>query len=520
MLAITNARIYGHPGADTLVAGGDGRIAFVGRRDDASITATAHTIDARGQLLLPGFTDSHVHLLATGAAMRSVDLKAVPSVDEAVRRVADRVATAGSGEWITGDGWDQNDWPGAAFPTRHDLDAVAPANPVVLNHTSRHAVWVNSAALRAAGITAATPAPEGGAIDIGDDGEPSGILRDNAQRLVAGAMPRPTQAGRIAAIETAVAHAHTLGVTAVHAMNVSRGEFQALHALNDARRLTLRVRAFLAHERLGEWIERGVATGDGDAMFRIGGVKFFADGALGSLTAWMFEPYASSGDCGFPLQPVPDLERDVRRALEHGLAPAIHAIGDRANHETLDILERARDLAPDLPRRIEHAQTLLDADIARFASLGVAASVQPIHATQDMRKAERELGPRAARSYPFASLLRAGARLAFGSDTPVETMDPLAGIHAAVTRRRADGAPPGGWRPGQRISIPDAIAAYTTTPAAIAGDPPPALTPGAPADVVLLSQDITALGDPMRILDARVTLTVVAGTVVYERTPE
>jgi hypothetical protein len=521
-LFIRNARIWTGTGdvADAVLIL-DGRVAFAGRERDASVAAGIDVIDAGGRLVVPGFTDGHAHLLGTGAAMRAVDLKGVPSVAEAARRVADRVAATPAGAWLRGAGWDQNNWPGAAFPTRHDLDATTPDVPVVLNHTSGHCIWVNSAALRAAGVTASTPVPVGGAIDIGADGEPSGILRDTAARLVTDAAPNPTQTERIDAMEDAIRHAHSLGVTGVHAMDVGRGELQAMYALRDAGRLRLRISAFLSASRLDEWFERNLATGDGDTMMRIGGVKFFADGALGSLTAWMREPYGDTSGTGFPLQPIEQLERDVRRCLAGGLATAVHAIGDRANHEVLGIYERARDLAPHLPRRIEHAQLLAPDDVARFATLGVTASVQPIHATQDMAKVDRSWGERGRGAYAFASLLASGATLAFGSDTPVETMDPIAGIHAAVTRRNAAGDPAGGWYPHERIPVEAALRAYTEGCAAATGATATSgrIAPGCDGDLVVLSSNVLSTADPMRILDARADLTVVDGDVVYRRDP-
>jgi predicted amidohydrolase YtcJ len=298
-------------------------------------------------------------------------------------------------------------------------------------------------------------------------------------------------------------------------MDVGRGEYQALLALRDSKRLRCRVHAFLTATRIDEWVDRALRTGDGDDMLRIGGVKFFADGALGSLTAWMSEPYEGAGDRGFALQPVAELERDVRRCLEHGLAPAIHAIGDRANGEVLDLYERLAAVAPELPRRIEHAQLLHDGDISRFASLNVTASMQPIHATQDMRKVDREWGERGRRAYAFASLAAAGARLAFGSDTPVETMDPLAGVHAAVTRQSADGEPAGGWYPNERVSLETALHAYTTgCAAAVGAGDRGRIAEGCVADFVILSGDLAAV-DPSAILDARVEMTVVAGEVMH-----
>ena len=480
--------------------------------------AGVETLDAGGKLVVPGFIDGHAHLLSTGLAMRSVDLKGVPSVEEAVRRVAERVAATPPGGWVRGAGWDQHLWPGARFPGRRELDAVAPDHPVVLTHTSGHCIWVNSAALRAAGVTRETEAPFGDAIDVDAEGEPSGILRDTASRLVYDAMPSVTREERVDALREVIAHAHRLGVTGVHAMDVGRGELRALESLRDSGRLPLRVRAFLTAGRLDDWLG-SARTGDGDETLRIGGVKLFADGALGSLTAWMLDPYEGTEDTGLALQPVEELEERVRACLEHGLAPAVHAIGDRANREVLSILDRARDLSPDLPRRVEHAQLLARDDIPRFARIGVTASAQPVHATQDMRKVDRCWGERGRTAYPFASLLASGASLAFGSDSPVETMSPLAGIHAAVTRRNASAEPDGGWYPNEKLSLEAAIAAYTSGCAAAVRetDRYGKIAVGYHADFAILSQDLFNLDDPMRIIETRVDATVVAGDVVYRR---
>ncbi len=497
----------------------DGRYVFVGAPRDFALPAETEVLDLGGRFVMPGFTDAHVHLLWTGLAMQSVDLKGVASIEESVGRVAERASRTEKGGWVTGAGWDQHSWPDRRFPDRRVLDAVSPDHPVMLTHTSGHCTWVNTAALRAAGITATTPVPTGGAIDLDEHGEPSGILRDNASKLVSDAMPHPSQSDRIATTERAIAAAHRLGLTGIHAMNIGRGEYQTLHALNDAGKLHLRVRMFLAHELLDEWIARNAATGDGDEMLRIGGVKFFADGALGSLTAWMEQPYEGSTEVSFPLQPVADLERDVRRSLEQGLAPAIHAIGDRANREALDLFERGGDLAPGLPRRIEHAQALLPGDAARFAALRVTASVQPIHATADWQKVDREWGERGRGAYAFASLSEAGVNLAFGSDTPVEAMDPIAGLHAAVTRRTADGEPPAGWYPDQRVALGEALRHYTTGPALAVqeSDRFGRIALGHHADFVVLSQDPFAVADPMRLLDTEIEMTVIGGEVVYQK---
>jgi hypothetical protein len=301
-------------------------------------------------------------------------------------------------------------------------------------------------------------------------------------------------------------------------MDVGRRELPALRALHAAGALSLRVRVYLSARSLDTWTGDGLRTGEGDDVLRIGGVKFFADGALGSMTAWMLEPYEGSQDTGLALQPADELERMVRRSLECGLAPAVHAIGDRANREVLDIFERLRDVAPELPRRIEHAQLLAAEDISRFAALGVTASAQPIHSTQDMEKVDRTWGARGRGAYAFASLVASGASLAFGSDTPVETMDPLAVVHAAVTRRNAAGEPPGGWYPQARLPLEAALAAYTSGCAAIAGDGGVLgrIATGCLADFVVLSDDLFAMSDAMDIVRTRVVTTVAGGRLVHD----
>jgi predicted amidohydrolase YtcJ len=520
-LLLRNARIWtgdpAAPWADAALAR-DGRFVFAGREEDISLPAGAETIDAGGRLVLPGLIDGHAHLLNTGLAMRSVDLKDAPSVGEAVRRVAERVRATLRGGWVRGAGWDQHLWPEARFPSRHDLDGTSPEHPVALIHTSGHCVWANSAALRAAGVTAATEAPFGGAIDLGDDGEPTGILRDAASALVYDAMPKPGRDDRVAAVREAVEHAHRLGVTGAHAMDVGRGELAALRALHEAGELTLRTRVFLSSARLEEWLG-SARTGDGDELLAIGGVKFFADGALGSLTAWMLAPYEGDDNEGLPLWEMAELERAVRSCLEQGLAPAIHAIGDRANRAVLDILERTRSIAPALPRRIEHAQLLAAEDVARFGALGVTASVQPIHATQDMAKVDRFWGARGRGAYAFASLATGGANLAFGSDTPVETMSPLAGIHAAVTRQNARGEPAEGWYPQERLSLEEALRGYTTgcARATVEEARLGRIAPGCCADFVVLSSDLFAAEASAAMLEAQADVAAVGGRVVYRR---
>ncbi|MGB6896429.1 MAG: amidohydrolase [Dehalococcoidia bacterium] len=501
----------------------EGRIVLVGDEAEVegAVGADARAIDLRGRLAVPGFCDAHVHLLELGVSRQVVNLRGARSLEEALSRVKARAERMPPGQWVRGHGWDQNEWAESAFPDRHSLDVIAPGNPVALAHTSGHATWVNSRALALAGITAETSDPAGGRIDRdAETGEPTGILYETAGRLVRDAMPELGEAQRREALGEAVRYAQSLGVTAAHDMGMGRRTLGALRELREEGELGLRVHVYLDRERLDEFIAEGLRTGDGDEVLSIGGAKFISDGALGSQTALMLEPLEGQPDnCGVAVIPAEELRELVRRALGAGLAPAVHAIGDRANWEVLDIYEQGPGAERTLRLRIEHCQLLHPQDVPRFAALGVVASMQPIHAISDMHKADRLWGSRSAGAYVFRSLLDSGARLAFGSDCPVETMDVIAGIHAAVTRRRAEGEPAGGWYPEQRLSVEEAVKGYTLGGAYAAGQEGllGSISPGKLADLVVLSRDIFALTDPMEILTAQIDLTILGGQVVYER---
>jgi len=501
----------------------EGRVALVGTNADVTAAAGGGVpaIDLDGRLALPGFCDGHVHLLNLGISRQIVNLRAAHSLEEAVDRVRERARATPPGRWVRGHGWDQNEWAQPSFPDRRPLDEVTPDNPVVLAHTSGHATWVNSRALALAGINADTPEPAGGRIGRDpESGEPTGILFETAGQLVLAALPELAAGERLEALKEAVRYAQSLGVTSAHDMGLGHRTLAALRKLREQGELGLRVRAYLKRERLDEFIAEGLRTGDGDDLLSVGGAKFVADGALGSQTAFMLEPLEGQPDnYGVAVIPAGELEPLVQKALDAGLATAVHAIGDRANRDALDVYEKTAGRRGSLRLRIEHCQVLSPEDIPRFAALGVVASVQPIHATSDMHKADQHWGARSAGAYAFRSLLDSGALLAFGSDCPVETMDVIAGIHAAVTRRRADGTPPEGWYPEQRLSLEEAVKAYTLGPAYAAGQEAllGSLAPGKLGDVVVLSQDLFALADPMDVLTAQVDLTILGGRVVFQR---
>jgi predicted amidohydrolase YtcJ len=402
-------------------------------------------IDLRGRAVIPGLVDHHLHFTGYAMGIARVQLEGARSLEEAVSCVAGRVQAAKPGEWIFGMGWNHLDWTVPVFPTKAPLDMVAPANPVVLDRKDGHSAWLNSAALRAANITRETPDPPGGVIDRDASGEPTGLLREKAKEWLEHHIgfdaPRVAEADLLNAIH----HAHQVGLTGIHNVEGANA-LRAFQSLRAQDKLTLRVTHMIPAENLEHAIAVGLQTGFGDEFLRMGGVKIFADGSLGSQTAWMLEPFEGQPENrGLATTPPEEIERLARLAANAGIMVATHAIGDRAIREVLNVYEKLRREGFNTTFRIEHAQHLHPADIPRFRALNVIASMQPIHATSDYKMADQLLGARARYAYAFKSLLNAGATLVFGSDCPVETLDPLAGIHAAVTRERANGEPRGGW---------------------------------------------------------------------------
>jgi hypothetical protein len=476
-------------------------------------------IDLRGRLAVPGFTDSHVHLAALASRLSAVKLESAASLSEALRRVAAHARALPRGEWITGGGFDKNRW-GDAFPTRHDLDRVAPHHPVALRTRDGHSVWANSLALERCGIRRGARAPNGGVVLKDAKGEPTGILQETAIRLLY-ACPEyrerdPTDEQLVAAQRFLIRQ----GVTSVHLMEEAR-VFEALQRLRASGDLLLRATVYRSLGELDDLIAAGAMSGLGDEWLRIGGVKMLIDGSLGSQTAWMFEPYANAPQAGrgVPTMSRADLREAVGRASRAGIACAIHAIGDRANAEVLDALETVRDMPTPLPHRIEHAQLLRRRDIGRFARLGAIASMQPCHILGDIDPAERYWGKRSRYAYAVRSLLASGATLAFGSDAPVETANPLAGLFAAVMRQSSDGQPVGGWyRKEEGIGVTEALRCYCLGPAVATGEAQfkGRLAPGCLADVVVLSEDIARMRG-RALLKVRVDLARVGGRVRYRR---
>jgi len=526
-LVLHNGQVYtmdaAAPRARAVAIAGN-RVLSVGDDDamQALLAPGGRAVDLRGRAVVPGFTDSHVHFLSYGLSLKEIDLAEVPTLEEALARVAARAAETPAGQWLTGRGWDHSLWAGGDFPTRHDLDRVAREHPVWLRRKCGHAGWANTRALELAGITAETPDPPGGAIDRDPTtGQPTGILKERAMDLLFRLFQDPSLEAAAEAIEAATVNAHKQGLVGVHTMEGATA-FRAFQKLRADGALRLRVLMQIPEKNLDAAVQAGLQSGFGDERLRIGGVKAFADGALGARTAYMLEPFEGEPDnYGIPVADADHLRELVRKASRAGIAAFVHAIGDRANREVLDAIEASRRAGEGLHlrHRIEHTQVLHPDDIPRLAELGVIASMQPIHATQDMLLADAHWGARGAGAYAFRSLLDTGAVLAFGSDSPVEDLNVMKGLHAAVTRRRADGSPgPEGWYPEQRLTVTEAVHAYTVAAAYASGEEAirGTLSPGKLADLVVLSQDIFAI-DPMAILEAEVVATMLDGVFVYAR---
>jgi hypothetical protein len=531
-LVLFNGRVCtmdaNRPRAQAVAVAGN-RILAVG--DNADVRPLLRTggqaVDLEGRAVIPGLIDAHVHLSWHSLAVYrgEVDLDNVPSKAEAVARVAEQARRTAPGEWVRGGGWNKNIWGDLAFPTASDLDAGAAEHPVALEDKSHHAIWVNHRALEMAGITAATQDPPGGEILRDESGQPTGILLETAADLVQRLIPEAGVGTLVEALRQGMARAQALGLTGFHDPGYSTA-LAALQVLRARGELGLRVLMHIPAESLQAAIQLGLRSGLGDEYLRIGAVKLFADGALGPQSAHMLAPYeGTAGNTGIPTLMPEELGAMIQRAHGAGLSVAVHAIGDAANRHVLDAIEQARCRIPEsesrpmFPDRIEHVQLLHPDDVPRLAQLGVVASMQPIHATSDMEMAERHWGRRSDLSYAWQSLLDQGTRLAFGSDCPVETLDPLAGIHAAVTRRRADGSPDSeGWIPAQRLTVAEAVRAYTAGAAYASGEEhhKGSLSPGKLADLVVLSRDILTI-EPMEILETRVQMTVFDGRIVWDR---
>ena len=538
---VAGCDVTGQPQADRIFIGGSvwtadpdapraAAVAVRGDRilatgSDSEVLALAgpatDVVELHGGFVMPGFIDTHTHFLEGGFRLSSVNLRDASSPREFVQRLARQARELPPGTWILGGDWDHQLW-GGELPDRQWIDSVTAEHPVFVTRLDWHMALANTRALELAGIGPDTRQPEGGEVVRDSTQRLTGVLKDEAMPLVYAVVPEPTDAQRDSALAAAMRHAAALGVTSVHDM----GTWDGLDTYRRAREqelLTLRVRAFVplsTVDRLAAFV--AAQGGMGDEWLSWGGLKGFVDGSLGSSTALFYQPYLDQpGTRGLTVTPMEELEGAVRRADAAGLQVAVHAIGDRANAELLDLYARLRADRGERDRRyrIEHAQHLRPADYPRFAELGVIPAMQPYHAIDDGRWAERKIGPvRAASTYAFKSLVDAGARPAFGSDWTVAPLDPLLGLYAAVTRRTLDGAHPEGWIPEQRLSVEEALVGYTrdAASAGFAEDATGRLSPGYLADLVVLDRSPFEV-DTEEIDDLRVMLTVVGGRTVYSR---
>jgi predicted amidohydrolase YtcJ len=495
-----------------------GRVVATGRADDLRAHAHhARVIDLRGTTLTPGLTDAHIHLTEWAFARSEVDLSAAQSPADAARLTLQHRASSQDG-WVRGRGWNPHLWD-LALPHRAMLDALIPDRPAALQSHDMHALWVNSAALALAGITAATPDPEDGTIVRDEHGEPTGLLLEWAGQIVARVMPDPTLDATIAAVIEAQRALHAFGITGVHSFpGIHRPEPDPLPVvlrMREQNTLTLRVLQHIRLDHLDAAIELGLRSGFGDEWVRIGALKMFLDGALGSRTAWMRAPYENSDDCGMRVMDPDDFRTYVARAAAAGIACTVHAIGDGAVSLALDVLSEPATRVHALPHRIEHVQCCPPERLGDAVAATITCSMQPSHLMTDWRIADRHWGDRSSGAFAVGSLQRLRTLLAFGSDAPVEDVDPRRGLFAAVRRQDHNREPAGGWYPDECIDTAAALYAYTVGPARAAGLSAPAgsLAPGAPADLAAWDHD--PLGDPDSLLHMRCVAALVGGRVVH-----
>jgi len=512
-----------HPHAQALAVG-NGKILAVGRNEDVLNLAGPDTekVDLEGRLVVPGFIDTHIHFYEWALKRKGIKLDDLTCLEELLDRVREAADSRPPGQWIIGQGWNETDWTAHCMPTRKTLDRVAPAHPVLLWRCDLHLAAANSAALVLAGITADTPDPPEGRIERDTTGEPTGILRELSINLVRQAVAPPDADQVMETFEDAAKALHRRGVTGIHDVRLMADKdgasaFQTFQKLDQEGRLDLRCWLTLPGDHLDNIIDLGLRTGFGNDRLRVGHVKFFSDGGMGARTAWMIDPYLDA-EYGMSLIDMDVLAQDIDKADNAGLSVMVHAVGDRANRELINIFEALasrRTLSgspsPAIPHRIEHVQMLRPEDAGRLQNLGVALCVTPANMVLDMK------GENGKWTYAFRQLMDTGAPVMFCSDCPVCDPDPLMGIHAAVTRMRADGTPEGGWYPNSRVTVAESLKAYTSTPAAVhnAGDIG-TIDPGKRADLVVLSRNILAI-PPSQLPEVRVDMTLFDGRIVHRR---
>lgn len=516
---IINAQVWtgngAQPWAETIVIDGN-KIVAVGPRDIAQQFNATDVIDANGTLVLPGFIDNHTHFMDGSSSLLAVQTITATSPEEFSTLIADFAATMPADEWMVGGIWDHQAW-GGTLPHKDWIDGATANNPLMLYRTDGHTIFANSKALELAGITKETQDPEGGVIVRDEDGEPTGVLLDNAMYLVSKILPAPTRQKIDFTFDAGVTHALENGVTQVHSIDMAVWDnLPIFKRAKEEGRLKIRT-YYISHiTKRHELAEMIANDGNGDDWLRFGGVKVMVDGALGSGTAWLHEPFSDEpANSGFPIYPMDELTSMLKESHDHGLQLVIHGIGDKANDEILRIVDEIG--AKDSRVRIEHAQHLSPDAYEKFADLGVTAAAHPYHVYDDGRFAEGRLGKeRLKGTYAFKSLFDAGATVSFGSDWFVGPLKPLLGIYVATTRHTADGLNPDGWIPEQKISVEQAVKAYTINNAWIGSqeDVLGTIEPGKLADLVIVSDNIFEI-EPAKIKDTRVLMTMIDGKIMY-----
>lgn len=484
------------------------------------VASNTKVIDAKGKLVIPGFNDSHVHFMDGGAGLSSVDLRDAKTPEEFVKRIGDFAKKLPKGRWIQNGNWDHENWTPANLPTAAMIDAVTPDNPVFINRLDGHMSLANSLAMKLAKVDKNTKDVAGGEIVRDKDGNPTGIFKDNAANYIYSAIPEASFEQKMEALEAATNYAASLGVTSVQDMSAGTdvGVYQEMLRQG---KLKTRVYAVSALGDWQRWQRTGVTHAFGSDWLRVGGLKGFIDGSLGSTTAWFYKPYLDSPNTvGLPLDEMPNIKKNVSGADKANLQVMIHAIGDRANDELLKIYEQVAKENGEQDRRfrIEHSQHLSPDAIKNFGKQKVIASMQPFHLIDDGRWAWKRLdAERLKGTYAFRSLLNNGAVLAFGTDWFVAPLNPMLGIYAAVTRRTLDDKNPNGWFPEQKLTVEEAVRAYTVGSAfaEFQEDEKGKIANKMLADFVILSDDIFKI-DPVQIKDVKVLTTIVAGKVVYQ----
>jgi predicted amidohydrolase YtcJ len=518
-----------HPHAQA-VAVGNGKILALGRDGDVLNLAGPDTekINLDGRLVVPGFIDSHIHFYEWVLNRQGIKLDDLTHLEGLLARVREAADSRPPGQWIIGQGWNETDWTERGMPTRETLDQVAPAHPVLLWRCDLHLAAANSSALSLAGITADTPDPPKGRIERDTTGEPTGILRELAINLVRQTIA-PLDADHVMeAVEDAAKALHRRGVTGIHDVRLMADKdgasaFQTFQKLDQEGRLDLRCWVTLPGHDLDNIIGLGLRTGFGNDRLRVGHVKFFSDGGMGARTAWLIDPYLDA-ERGMPQIDMDVLAQDIDKAENAGLSVMVHAVGDRANRELINIfevLESRRTFSdspsPALPHRIEHVQMIRPEDADRLRNLNVALCVTPANMVLDMNLIDLAVGKKGKWTYAFRQLMDTGAPVMFSSDCPVCDPDPLVGIHTAVARQRTDGTPEGGWYPDSRVTVAEALKAYTSTPAAVhnAGGIG-TIAPDKRADLVVLSKNILVI-PPSQLPEIRVDMTLFDGRIVHRR---